>query len=67
NVKVTHPISEDYGNVFEYGMIYQNLSVFSGLDKGKNGYYKNQQEIELLNTAIKNLENTLYQIKTNKK
>ncbi|MGL2780947.1 TonB-dependent receptor [Helicobacter pylori] len=41
NVKVTHPISEDYGNVFEYGMIYQNLSVFSGLDKGKNGYYKN--------------------------
>ncbi|MDZ7551761.1 hypothetical protein RGC63_08810, partial [Helicobacter pylori] len=25
NFKVTHPISEDYGNVFEYGMIYQNL------------------------------------------
>lgn len=23
--------------------------------------YKNQQEIELLNTAIKNVENTLYQ------
>ncbi|WP_104747508.1 TonB-dependent receptor domain-containing protein [Helicobacter cetorum] len=41
NLKVQHPLSEDYGNVFEYGMIYQNISVFSGLDKGANGYYKN--------------------------
>ncbi len=40
NVKVQHPISEDYGNVFEYGAIYQNLSVFSGLPKGSNGLYK---------------------------
>lgn len=38
NVKVQHPISEDYGNVFEYGAIYQNLSVFSGLPQ-KNGLY----------------------------
>ncbi|WP_104706795.1 TonB-dependent receptor domain-containing protein [Helicobacter bizzozeronii] len=39
NVKVQHPISADYGNVFEYGAIYQNLSVFSGLPRGSNGLY----------------------------
>ncbi|BCZ17138.1 Iron-regulated outer membrane protein FrpB [Helicobacter sp. NHP19-003] len=38
NVNVQHPISPDYGNVFEYGAIYQNLSAFSGLGK-KNGLY----------------------------
>uniref|UniRef100_UPI000EAF6AD1 TonB-dependent receptor domain-containing protein n=1 Tax=Helicobacter vulpis TaxID=2316076 RepID=UPI000EAF6AD1 len=38
NVKVQHPISPDYGNVFEYGAIYQNLTAFSGLGK-KNGLY----------------------------
>lgn len=38
NVKVQHPISPDYANVFEYGAIYQNLTAFSGLAQ-KNGLY----------------------------
>ncbi|BEG57453.1 hypothetical protein NHP21005_11410 [Helicobacter sp. NHP21005] len=38
NVKVQHPISPDYGNVFKHGANYQNLTAFSGLGK-KNGLY----------------------------